>query len=98
MPDPSIERVAVAEDDGQIVGMGILRLLPLIDGLWAEESYRGGRIDYAKLIGVAEQPLHEIPNSRCYAFVTNPLVRRIAEDLQYKPLRWQVFEKEFKCQ
>lgn len=98
LPDPLIERVGVAEDNGQIVGMSILRLLPLIDGLWAEKSYRGGMIDYSRLIGIAEQPLREIPNSRCYAFITNSHVRQIAEDLHYKPLRWQVFEKEFKCQ
>lgn len=97
LPDPLIERVGVAEENSKIVGMSILRLLPLIDGLWADKQYRGGRIDYAKLIGVAEQPLRDIPNSRCYAFITNSHIRKIAENLNYKPLRWQVFEKEFTC-
>lgn len=95
LPDPSIERVAVAEENGQIVGMMILRLLPLADGLWVEPQHRGGAIDYNELFNIVEEPVSAIPGARCYTLISGKHTERIAESAGYKPVNMRVFEKEF---
>lgn len=96
LPDPLIERVAVAEDDGRIVGMAILRYLPLVDALWADKHHRGGVIDYPQLVAKAEEPLYKLPGSRAYAIGTGTHVNQIAESCGYRKLETvQLMEKEF---
>ena len=95
LPDPLIERVAVAEEDGQIVGMMILRYLPIADGLWVEPQHRGGAIDYNELLNIVEEPVRAVPGARCYALVSGKHTERIAENAGYKPVNMRVFEKEF---
>jgi hypothetical protein len=95
LPDPLIERVAVAEENGQIVGMMILRLLPLVDGLWVEPQHRGGAIDYNELLNIVEEPVRAVPGSRCYTLISGKHTEHIAERSGYKPVNMRVFEKEF---
>lgn len=93
LPEPVLERVAVAEDSNKIVGMVALRLLPLVDALWAEPLYRGGRIDYQRMVSVAEQPLRK--GCRSYALVRGKHVSEIAWDCGYRPTDLRLMQKEF---
>lgn len=94
-PDPTIERVGVVEDDGTIVAIAMLRLLPLMDGLWVEKQYRGGKIDYKRLAEVVDEPIRQLSGSRIYAISQMTLTERILADAGYEEVKAKVYEKRF---
>jgi hypothetical protein len=95
MPDPAIERVEVVEEDGEIIAMAVLRILPLLDALWVDPKHRGGSVDYKKAVTVLEEPFTKYPGSKCYALGLNTLTQRILKDIGYKVVPGNIFEKEF---
>lgn len=98
IPDPNLERVVSVEDQGNIVAIGILRLLPLLDGLWVEKAYRGGRVDYRKAGSILLEPLTERPGSRCYSLSVGParrFTRHILNQVGFKEIQGTLFEKGY---
>ena len=93
VPDPRIERVAIVEDDDKIVAMVLLRLLPMIDGLWAAPEYRGGKIDYTRLVELAEEPIKQL-RGRTYALAPSNVIANAAKNAGYHQVAWPLYEKE----
>jgi len=93
IPDPMVERVAVVEDCGNIVAIGMTRILPMLDGLWVEPKYRGGVVNYREAV----KPLEEMffPGSRCYSLGLGKFTQRILREIGYDEVPGHLYEKRF---
>ena len=95
LPNPNLERAAIVEEGEKIISTVMLRILPLMDGLWVAPHHRGGDIDYGMLASVLEKPFHDLPGSRCYALGLGTFTKNILHKAGFDELEGSIFEKRY---
>lgn len=85
LPAPELARIRVAEEGDRIVGFLVWQLVPHVEPLWIDESYRG-RVWWPKLLEAAMAEC-----SSAYVFAPDAHIAGMAEAMGFEELPWRVF-------
>lgn len=93
-PTPDQYLAAVAMDEGKVVALQCIGLIPHGGPLWVDEKYRGQAL-WKPVNQLLEMVLSKIPGSGYYMLPSNRRAERVCEKLGLKKLPWSIFRREF---
>ncbi len=90
-PSEDISIVAVAEENGQIVGLLPLQLVAHAEPLWIAEGHRG-KVSWKRLLGMIDAGIRStVP--QYFVFAADDKIARMAEIVGLERLSWVVFRR-----
>jgi ribosomal protein S18 acetylase RimI-like enzyme len=95
LPDPRFAEIHVVEIDGEIVGFGVLQLVPHLDPVWVAPSLRGNGIGVGlAVVEMVESRLRESDGKAYFCFVNNIVVKGLVERIGFKEYPSEVMYKD----
>jgi hypothetical protein len=87
MPSPELATVAVAEEDGEIVGILVLQVIPHFEPAWASNP----RVDFRALTRKLEELLPR--NCTVYTSAPNEQIAGLARACGFSDTGWKTMQK-----
>jgi len=88
---PGLGQIAVAEDNGAIVGMGVRQIAWHMEPWWMADGYHG-KVSMGRLQQLLEAELE--PGSLLYIFGPNEHIIKLAEAHGFRDTGWKVLCRE----
>ena len=93
LPDPRTSQIAVAEEDGVIVGFLVLQFVPHLEPLWIDEAHRG-KVYWPKLQRLLEDHLDA---GDYFVFAPTDRMAELADAAGLEALPWTLYKGTVPC-
>lgn len=94
-PAKGLGKIAIAEDNGQIVGFVVLQLVLHAEPLWIREDHRQtDTVSWRRLLNMVGECAAQI-GKEYYVFIPDERAAHIAKVAGLSPLSWRIWRKRF---